>query len=118
MVTTQPNLFSPWADTRTTQKPLFDPNQPPPLPHRCPRCRQHLVTTDSGYATCPAGCLRLLIDADDILSLPTPAPGPPNPVNEPTAKAKRAKPARRKPDPDCPECQRSYGPHYRGPCNH
>lgn len=18
----------------------------------------------------------------------------------------------------CPECERSYGPHYRGPCNH
>ena|SRR5438128_1680367 len=55
----QGNLFSPFADTPTVQRELFDPLAPAESAERCRECGEWLVSTPSAYWCCPRGHGRL-----------------------------------------------------------
>jgi len=56
-MTTQPELFSPWASTSTKQAELFEP---PTSDRACPHCGRGLVETPEGFSTCPLGHMKLI----------------------------------------------------------
>lgn len=55
----QPNLFSPYADTPTTQRELFG-DGPEEAALACDVCGRYLVYTQSGYLCCPRGHGKLI----------------------------------------------------------
>jgi hypothetical protein len=55
----QGNLFSPFKDTPTVQRELFDQSAPAESAERCRECGECLVSTQSGYWCCPRGHGRL-----------------------------------------------------------
>lgn len=62
-MTTQPTLFD-FADTRTHQGQLFDPNDidAGDSDRQCQRCGRYLVRTETGYLCCPHGHGRLIAE--------------------------------------------------------
>ena len=59
-MTTQPDLFQPMCATARGRQGLLFDGSAVDLP--CPVCGRLQVVTESGFLTCPKGCLKLHLD--------------------------------------------------------